>query len=57
MGNMYQLLESEGPKIIERVATTDVTTSSKASHFEATSSFLHRIHARLKILPYTDLVK
>lgn len=54
---MYQLLESEGPKVIQRVATTDATTSSESSHYEAATSFLHRIVARTKILPYTKMVK
>lgn len=54
---MYQLLESEGPKIIQSKTTTDATTSSEASHFEAESYFLQRIAARPKILPYTDMVK
>lgn len=40
---MYQLPESEGSRIIQSKATTDATTSSKASHFKAASSFLHRI--------------
>lgn len=54
---MYNLLEKEGPKIIQAKATTDDTTSSEASYFEAVSSFLHQIAARLNLLPYTDMVK
>lgn len=54
---MYQLLESEGSKIIQIVVTTNATTSSEASHFEATNSFLHIIAARPKSLPYIDMVK
>lgn len=54
---MYQLLESEGPNIIQRVATTDDASSSEASNYEAANSFLHWIAARSKILPYIDMVK
>lgn len=38
-------------------ATTDGLVSSDASFFETTCSFLHRIAARPKIIPYTDMVK
>ncbi len=54
---MYNLLENEGPRIIQTKATTNATTSSWVSYFEATSSFLHRIVAEPKILPYTNMVK
>jgi len=54
---MYQFLESESPKIIQRVETTDAIASSEASHFEAASSFIHIIAAKPKIMPYTDMVK
>ena len=54
---MYQLLESEGPKIIQIKATTDATTSSEAYFLEVTSSFPHKISTRVNILPYTDMVK
>ncbi len=30
--SMYQLLESEGPKVIQRVATIDVASSFEASN-------------------------
>jgi len=50
-------LESEGPRIIQSKATTYATTYFEASHFEAASSFLHKIATRPKILPYTDMIK
>lgn len=55
--SMYQLLESEGPKVIQRVATKDVASSFEASNYEAASSFLHRITSRPNILHYTNMVK
>ena len=42
---------------MEVKATTDSHRSSKASITELACSFLHRIAARLKILPYTNMVK
>jgi len=55
--DMYNLLENKVSRIIETKETADATTSSEASYFEAACSFLHRIIATLKILPYTDMVK
>lgn len=54
---MYNLLEGENPRPLEVKATVDATISSNASCFEPTSSFLHKIVARPKILPYTDMVR
>lgn len=54
---MYNLLEEENPTFLETKATTNVEVSSEASYFEATCSFLHRIVARPKIFPYTDMVR
>lgn len=55
--SIYQLLESEGPKVIQRVSITNTTSSFESSNYEFDNSFLHRIVARLKILPYTNMVK
>jgi len=54
---MYDLLEEEKPRPLVEKATTDAHDSSDASYFETTCSFLHRIAARLKIIPYVDMVK
>lgn len=54
---MYILLEEENPKVTEVTTTADSHGSSKASITELACSFLHRIAARPKILPYTDMVK
>ena len=54
---MHNVLEDENPKVLEFKATTDAKISSEVSYFEATCSFLHKIAARPKILPYTDMVK
>ena len=54
---MYSLLEEENPRVMEVTAITDVHGSSEASLIELACSFLHRIAARPKILPYTDMVK
>jgi len=54
---MYSLLEEENPRVMEVKATTDSRRSFEASITELACSFLHRIVARPKILPYTDMVK
>ena len=54
---MYNLLEEENPRVMEVVATAGSNGSSEASLSELAYSFLHRIAARPKILPYTDMVK
>jgi len=54
---MYRLLEEENLIVKEVTVTTDGRGSSEASLMELACSFLHDIAARLKILPYTDMVK
>lgn len=54
---MYNLLENEGPRIIQIKETWDATTSFEASYFEVASSFLHKIVARPKIFPFNDMIK
>ena len=54
---MYNLLEEENPRVMEVVATTGSNGSSEASLKEIACSFLHRIVARPKIIPYTDIFK
>ena len=54
---MYSILKEENPKMMEVTATTGSHGSSEASITELACSFLHRIGARPKILPYTDMVK
>ena len=53
---MYNILE-EKPGIMETKVTVDGCDSSNASMLEIASSFLHRIAARQKIIPYTNMVK
>lgn len=54
---MYNLLEEENPRVMEVTATAGQHGSSDASSIELACSFLHRIAARPRILPYTDMVK
>ena len=54
---MYNILEEEQPRILEMKITVDGRDSSDASMFETACSFLHRIVAPPKIIPYTDMVK
>jgi len=54
---MYSLLEEEDPKVMEVTATASSHGSSELSITELACSFLHKIVARPKILPYTDMVK
>ena len=54
---MYQLLGEENPRIMVFTVMTDGCGSSEASLTELECSFLHRIAARPKILPYMDMVK
>lgn len=54
---LYNLLEEENPRVMEVTVTADAHRSSEASLAELACSFLHRVTARPKILPYTDMVK
>jgi len=54
---MYNLLEEENPRIMEVTATAGSNSSSEASITELACSFLRRIVARPKILPYMNMVK
>ena len=54
---MYNLLKEENPRLMEVEATTSSHISSEVSFTELACSFLHRIAARPKILPYMDMVK
>ena len=54
---MYNILEEEQPRILETKVTVDRRDSLSASMFEIACSFLHSIAARLKIIPYIDMVK
>ena len=55
--SMYRLLEEENPRIMKVTAATESQGSFEASLEELACSFLHRIAARPKILPYTDMIK
>ena len=54
---MYSLLEEENLRVMEVTVMADARGSSEASLTELACSFLHRIAARPKILPYIDMVK
>lgn len=54
---MYNLLEEDNPRVMKVTAVTGSHSSSQASLEELACSFLHRIAARPKIIPYTDMVK
>jgi len=54
---MYSLLGEENPKIMDVIVTSDACGSSEVSLTKLPCSFLHRIAARPKILPYTNMGK
>ena len=54
---MYNFLEEENPVVMKVLATTGSSNTSEATLKELACSFLHRIAARPRILPYTDMVK
>ena len=54
---IFNRLEDEHPKIIITRATTGSIKPSRPQCRDASCSFLHRIAARPKILPYTDMIK
>lgn len=53
---MYNILEEENPRVMEVTATAGSHSSFVASITELACSFLHRIAARPKIIPYTNMV-
>ena len=54
---MYNLLEEDNPRVMEVTATAGSHGSSDESIIELACSFLHRIAARPRILPYMDMIK
>ena len=54
---IYNKLEDEQPKIIVTKATMDSIKASGFQFKDVAFSFLHRIGARAKILPYIDMVR
>lgn len=54
---IYNLLEAEGPKVIEIEETVDSTNKFEGTLKDLADSFLHRIPSTKQILPYTDIVK
>ena len=52
----YDLIEAEKPKQTIAEATADSLRKSDCTLKDLADSFLHRIAAREKILPYTDVV-
>ena len=54
---MYNLLQEENPGVMEATSTAGSHGSYDASITELACSFLHRVAARPRILPYTDMIK
>lgn len=55
--SIYNLIKVEEPEELSKEATTDSTNKSEGTLKELACSFLHRIAARAKILPFTDVVR
>ena len=55
--SMYRLLEEGNPRVMKVIVVASSQRSSEASLEELACSFLHRIAAKPKILPYTDMIK
>lgn len=53
----YNLIESEQPTVIVVEATANSPRKSESTLKDLANSFLHKIAAREKILPYTDVVR
>jgi len=53
---IYNRLEDEHPKITITRATTDSIRPSGLQFKDAACSFLHKIGARAKILPFIDMI-
>ena len=54
---MYKIFEDEGPRVIDKFSATGTDSISDATLFYVACSHIHRIAARPKIIPYTDMVK
>jgi len=55
---MYNLFEEERPIVVAvKHTTTDTPSTSEATFSDVANSFLHRIVAWPKILPYADMIK
>jgi len=54
---IYDMLEKENPKVTEGHATADGSAELKNTLGDLADSFLHRIAASPKVLPYNDMVK
>ena len=55
--SIYNLIEAEEPEVTTVLATADPTRKSDATLKDLADSYLHRIAAREKILPYKDVVR
>ena len=53
----YNLIEAKEPKVTGIQVSCDSTSKSEANLKDLANSFMHRIAAREKILPYTDVVR
>jgi len=55
---IYELFKYEGPRVTQRTITIDDSTLvSNTTYNDVVNYFLHRILAKTKILPYTDMVQ
>lgn len=54
---MYQFFENEKPIGIDKVASEELYISSDPADFDFECSFIHKLATRLKVLPYTYMVK
>ena len=54
---MYQFFENEKPRVIIKFSTTCLSVPSDHTYFNVACSFIHKVAARPKILPYIDMVK
>lgn len=55
--SIYTLIEVEEPEELSEEATTNSTNKFEGTLKELACSFLHRIAARAKVLPYTDVMR
>ena len=54
--SIYNLIEEEDPEEASEEATANSTNKSEASLKDLANSYLQRIAAHEKVLPYTDVV-
>ena len=55
--SIYNLIEADEPEELSEEATIDSTNKSEGTLKELACSYLHRIAAQAKVLPYTHVVR